>query len=289
MIQVDVFWSFAMGAQFAICAYSRLAKEPSAFQNSYFVYTVLFLSLIFGPSGAYLLWAFTGWETMFMLDRDMDPLLPTLFSVTNVSQGVLAFYIIYRLAQSSPIASPFIHLFYIVPYALMFGILGFGYDRFLYSGSIPQFNANLALPVLDFFSCPVFYTLLLMSIFVLPGIFYPVLFWSPTSGASRQYGKWNLIGILIGFWMVLIGLGSLIFIGYEKSLGDNVTDRFSHVYLSWTKNQGGGLGYGRYDPLVGFVVAQAVFGLVTLLPILVAPSSPPEKTKTSAGKKKKNK
>jgi hypothetical protein len=40
MIQVDVFWSFAMGASLATLAGDRLKASPSIFINQYFVYTV---------------------------------------------------------------------------------------------------------------------------------------------------------------------------------------------------------------------------------------------------------
>ena len=97
MIEVDVFWSFAIGA--FIAAYERgsvsatasaaairrvltlevptfvpgraprpcfryagnlLLREPSYSSNDYFIYNVLFLSLLFVPSGMYLLWQFPG-------------------------------------------------------------------------------------------------------------------------------------------------------------------------------------------------------------------------------------
>lgn len=92
MIQVDVFWAFAMGASFAVAATEGLKKSESMFCNKYFVYTVCFLSMIFAPSGIYLLWHFTGWETMFFLDRDLHGIWPCIFAHTNVSLGNYLFY-----------------------------------------------------------------------------------------------------------------------------------------------------------------------------------------------------
>ena len=54
MIQVDVFWAFAMGAQLA-CAAARASTRPAALVSAHFLYTVIFLGTVFAPSGAYLL------------------------------------------------------------------------------------------------------------------------------------------------------------------------------------------------------------------------------------------
>jgi len=67
MIEVDVFWSFAFGASFAAFAQESLRAEEKPFVNEWFLYTLVFLSTIFAPSGIYLLWAFPGWESMFVL------------------------------------------------------------------------------------------------------------------------------------------------------------------------------------------------------------------------------
>jgi len=40
MIQVDVFWSFAMGASLATLAGDQLKESTSIFANKYFAYTV---------------------------------------------------------------------------------------------------------------------------------------------------------------------------------------------------------------------------------------------------------
>lgn len=94
MIQVDVFWSFGLGAGFASMASHELASNPQhPYLNRFFMWTVLFLGLLFNPSGVYLLNAFPYWESMFVFTAvtDMHPMLPTLFSCTNVLLGMIGY------------------------------------------------------------------------------------------------------------------------------------------------------------------------------------------------------
>ena len=90
MVQVDVFWSYALGAGFAITHAWQLEQERKAnrspFDHSSFRNTILFLACIFVPSGVYLVWAFPSWETMHVGDRDMPAWLITAFALTNVTQ-----------------------------------------------------------------------------------------------------------------------------------------------------------------------------------------------------------
>jgi len=133
MIQVDVFWSFAIGASLATAASERLKSEKSLVVNQYFVYTVCYLSLIFAPSGAYLLWQHTGWETLFFYSfYEIHGIFACLFAFTNILLGIAGFLIcgaLIRLGHESKV-----HAIWTTPYICMFSILSFGYDRFLHSG-----------------------------------------------------------------------------------------------------------------------------------------------------------
>lgn len=174
MIQVDVFWAFGMGAVFAAAAHKQMTTTASIFINRYFVFTVCYLSLIFAPSGIYLLWQHTAWETMFFLDKQMHGLLPLVFAHTNVGLGVLGFYLTACLIRSDRLR--FVPWMWTVPYTAMFSILTFGYNRFLYPGKdlyikkdVLNFNAMIigteadwksgvqySIPW-DFFHCEVIY------------------------------------------------------------------------------------------------------------------------------------
>jgi hypothetical protein len=124
MVEVDVFWSYGLGASFALAAFRqireieadkedvaelklnrgqlrglrRLIKEiesgDSGFTNQYFLKTLLFLSLLFVPSGSNLLWSNPSWETMQVGSYESIPgWLVSGFTITNVTQGILGYWV----------------------------------------------------------------------------------------------------------------------------------------------------------------------------------------------------
>jgi hypothetical protein len=137
MVQVDVFWSYAIGAGFATAAgrqlKERAAKRKPRLEDPYLLANVLFLALIFAPSGLYLVWEFPSWETMHVGDRSMPAWLVTLFAVTNVSQGILGYFVVeWLIARGRGYLA---YLQVIAGYFAMFFILvhgwdGEGYQRF---------------------------------------------------------------------------------------------------------------------------------------------------------------
>ena len=98
MVQVDVFWSYAIGAGFAAAAAEQIRKKEAAgefrlLENASFARALIFLGALFAPSGICLLWAFPGWETMYVARTwdDIPAWLVAAFAVTNVTQGILGF------------------------------------------------------------------------------------------------------------------------------------------------------------------------------------------------------
>lgn len=72
--------------------------NSDALTNEYFVKNLLFLSLIFGPSGSVLLWSNPSWETMQVGNYETIPQwLVGIFATTNMTQGILGFLITYNL------------------------------------------------------------------------------------------------------------------------------------------------------------------------------------------------
>ncbi len=70
----------------------------AAFHNPYFLKTLLFLSLLFVPSGAVLLWSNPEWETMQVGRYETIPgWLVGAFTITNVTQGILGYWVTYNL------------------------------------------------------------------------------------------------------------------------------------------------------------------------------------------------
>jgi hypothetical protein len=126
MVEVDVFWSYSIGASFALASFRQLRKMrkesgvdgsydlkdmldvkkiaqeiekgDSAFNNEYFTKTLLFLSLLFVPSGSNLLWSNPNWETMQVGSYETIPgWLVGGFTITNVTQGILGYWVTYNL------------------------------------------------------------------------------------------------------------------------------------------------------------------------------------------------
>jgi hypothetical protein len=156
MVQVDVFWSYGLGATFAVAASRQIVarrraaaleseeRPPGAvervgppthsrWRDPYLMKTLLFLALVFAPSGVYLVWEFASWETMHVGDRGMPAWLITTFAITNVTQGLLGFWVVERLLVAG--RSYLAYLQILVGYLGMFFILvhgwdGKGYQRF---------------------------------------------------------------------------------------------------------------------------------------------------------------
>jgi hypothetical protein len=180
MVQVDVFWSYAFGASLAAAAHRQLETEVTPSRSGFFVKNLLFLSCLFGPSGIYLLWRFPGWETMFVFGREIPAWLVTLFAITNVTQGVLGFFVAYGLIRRQRIYLA--HLQWVFGYLAMFFVLvhgwdGTGFRRFLYSGTIDQFRAGVAIPWYKFFTSDVALTLYVMGLILLPVLFWMIARW----------------------------------------------------------------------------------------------------------------
>jgi len=138
MIQVDFFWSYGLGAGFALAAGRQLIKEGrrsgSAFQNMFFTHTLLFMSLFFVPSGVCLLWAFTNWETMQVFYyKTLPAWLVTAFVITNITQGILGFWVVFKLLMKKKKYLAFLQAalaYFIMFFILVHGWDGTGYQRF---------------------------------------------------------------------------------------------------------------------------------------------------------------
>lgn len=130
MVQVDVFWSYAIGAGCGTAAARAAAAEPARrlLDDRRFTATVLFLSCVFAPSGLWLVWRYTGWETMHAANgtADLPGWLVALFALTNVTQGVAGYAVAGALWRRghrylSWLQAP-------LGYLAMFFVLGYGWD-----------------------------------------------------------------------------------------------------------------------------------------------------------------
>jgi len=180
VVQVDVFWSYALGASMASAAFRQLEPVEKPSTSPFFVKNLLYLSCLFAPSGIYLLWNFPGWETMFVFDRNLWGWLVAAFAITNVTQGILGFYVSYWLLRRGRVYLA--NLQWVLGYFCMFFILvhgwdGTGFRRFLYGGTIDQWRAGVEIPMYKFLWSDVALTLYGMGLILLPVLFWIIARW----------------------------------------------------------------------------------------------------------------
>lgn len=177
MVQVDVIWSYAFGASFAAASARQLSEEPKAFNNRHFIRLLVYLSCYFGPSGLFLLWAFPRWETMQVatsLDQ-IPPWLVTLFGITNITQGIIGYWVGYRFARQKEYYKA--NLNWYLAWIVFWFVLACGWDttgwqRFLYDPVMNHYE--LWEPGrhngIWFFFGPVFTSLVIMGAFFAPAL-----------------------------------------------------------------------------------------------------------------------
>jgi MFS family permease len=228
MVQVDVFWSYGIGSGFALAAARQLQArrdgaegdpEPSGLAtNPYLLACTLYLALLFAPSGIWLLWGFPDWETMQVApDHSALPAwLVACFAVTNISQGVLGFWVTERLILRGRRYLAFLNM--VLGYFGMFFILvhgwdGRGYQRFL-SANRAVFGTWPATPTAGdalsragaWVTSPVALTLAGMAVAIVPALLVPMVSWlrSGRRAGDRVPGAGALTGAILA---AIFGLG----------------------------------------------------------------------------------
>ena len=224
MVQVDVFWSYGIGAGFAYAAQKQLRDKPPTeenggwFANEYFSMNLLYLATLFAPSGLYLLWQFTSWETMQALDKDMPAWLVTLFAITNVTQGMLGFWVTYKLLAAGKRYGAFLQIF--LGYFGMFFILvhgwdGKGYQRF-FSQDRAEFLRWTPDNVVPWLTSPVAMTLGAMGMILIPVMISWMVRWIGEAQRSQvhQHGggqvTWRQSPIALAAFMLTLIFGVVL-------------------------------------------------------------------------------
>ena len=113
---------------------------------------------------------------VFANKGELHPLLPFGFALTNVLLGFVGFLLAYRHVKRAHYYSA--HTLWVRSYSIMFGILGFGYRRFLYAGTGAEWVADKKYLAADFFHSDVFCTLCAMGVIVIPLLIVPQIKWS---------------------------------------------------------------------------------------------------------------
>jgi len=178
--------------------------------------------------------------------------------------AILGFYIANSFVKAGRPAQA--HSVWSYSYIAMFGVVGFGYRRFLYSSSGEEwsqeqqihFTSPLEITVIDFLWSNIFKTLVAMSCILFPALFGPQLKWFWRSGKTYadQVKLWN---DFVSNWIFGVSLGSLGFLLYMFLLNDAVgRDYFVDGH------------FGYFTPLLAFYFFQAMclfmFSFILLVP-----------------------
>lgn len=229
MVQVDVFWGYGWGAVMAAAAGKQLLKESRPFYSEFFVKTLLFLSLFWAPTGMLLLIQHPSWETMQVATGattetsfyDMPVWLVLAFGLTNITQGILGFWVGLKLLQNG--RDYLLQLNWLLGYYGMFFILlygwdGLGYDRFLYDRDMlagsPAWVPGVATGVTGilsalghFLTSSVAITLYTDGAWLLPPFFLIAWQWCRRNGSPISAATWIIKQLLAVF---VVGLGAAL-------------------------------------------------------------------------------
>ncbi|KAK5828040.1 hypothetical protein F5H01DRAFT_375792 [Linnemannia elongata] len=288
MIEVDVFWSFSFGAVFAACSAGTLKNTPESqfWATPSFVYTLLFLSLIFAPSGLYLLWDNPGWESMYLLGdkNEIHALLPTVFAFTNVLLGIIGYYVTYRSIRrhhEETVLYMGMNKYWIHAYTCFCAILGMGYNRFLYPSGYQDWRAGKVFDLTDFAFSRMLITLLAMGVVLLPAAYIPAYIWLKNETLLAAGDKSRMFFSCLSYIIQGMITISALFATYNISNFKNDSSQ-SLSKNAWRLFDNGNIldRNSQWSPLLGFWVAEVLVMLLVSLPIYVIPSvkAPAHKT-----------
>jgi hypothetical protein len=243
MVEVDIFWSYAIGGGCAAAAGTPLATARAPIDTPYFTRTLLLLALVWAPTGLLLLLRHPSWETMQVADSfaDIPPWLTLAFGLTNITQGILGFLVgAWLLARGRGYAA---HLNWMLGYFAMFFVLlygwdGRGYDRFLYDRDMfggvawtPGAGLQPGAGV-HFLTSTVARTLYLDGVYLLPPLLYLVGAWQRDEAARlagplahRSVAGWAGLHLTMVFGVAFVAAGltalTVHFIGRALGASDD--------------------------------------------------------------------
>jgi hypothetical protein len=212
MVQVDVFWSYGIGAGFAVANTLQLETQQKAGKSAYdhtsFRDALLYLGSMFVPSGAFLIWQFTSWETMHVATRDQIPgWLMAAFTITNFTQGILGFAVASMFLRRRNQYGAYLQwLFghFGLLFILVHGWDGTGYMRF-FSTSRAEFAGWTWATAARWFGSDIFFSLMTMGVVMLPVLFgvmgRDLKRGYQTGGGARPASGSQASVVMLALWM----------------------------------------------------------------------------------------
>lgn len=204
MVQVDVFWSYGIGAGLGLASASRgvkVEKLKEVLQSAPAFQTLLFLAIVFAPSGFVLLWNFPSWETMHAGTRELPGWLVASFGVTNITQGLLGFVVARSLCARGKAFSAYLH--WVGGYFGMFFILvhgwdGTGYQRF-FSPTREALTGWTWSTAAAWLTSDVALTLMAMGVVLIPWLVGLTVSWLGESGRAPSAAvlSASVLGLLV--------------------------------------------------------------------------------------------
>ena len=229
--------------------------SSDAFNNEYFLKNLLFLSLLFVPSGSVLLWSNPSWETMQVGKYETIPQwLVGIFTTTNVTQGILGFYLTHKALMKGKYYQAAMHTF--LSYLGFFFILANGWDnrgyqRF-FSKNRASFDAWSWKNVVPWAFSDVMAILLVYCAMFMPLMYYWIVDWV-LKGEDMEKGveERELFDRVPEALEEFGAVNAAIFGG---ALGGAVLATVLVRRLGWAK------GMAAWASLMGFSLSKAGFG-----------------------------
>ncbi|MEU6484540.1 hypothetical protein [Streptomyces sp. NPDC046887] len=181
MVQVDAFWSYAIGAGCALATAEQLhgARDDAArlarVRDRHLLATVLFMGVLFTPMGMWLATRFPAWETMYAV-RELPPWGMALFSAGTTLFSALGYCGTHALLVRGRVWPAFLQLlgaYTAVFFVLIHGWDGTGAHRFLApaAADFPH-GPPTASEFTHWLGSPVAATLLGMGLVLIPALLW---------------------------------------------------------------------------------------------------------------------
>lgn len=141
MIQVDLQCSFLIGSAMALISRRRLRDATEKRLAEIRTVVLAFASTVFAPVWLYITWRWTGWETMYLWDRDtIPPALVAVFLPAVALAALAGFRVSQALIRRDRLGVA-VAVFAAV-LASCVAIAAIGWDRVTYVGDVAGFEAG---------------------------------------------------------------------------------------------------------------------------------------------------